>query len=60
MPVAGEVTAGNEALADTPEVINQDPYGDGWIFKIKPADEGAYDGLMDADAYIELVAEEED
>jgi glycine cleavage system H protein len=60
MPVAGEVIAGNEALAETPEVINQDPYGDGWIFKFKPADDGAYDGLMDADAYIEMVAEEED
>ena len=59
MPVAGEVVAGNEALADSPEVINQDPYGDGWIFKFKPADAGAYDGLMDADAYIEMVAEED-
>jgi glycine cleavage system H protein len=52
--------ASDEALAETPEVINQDPYGDGWIFKFKPADDGAYDGLMDADAYIEMVAEEED
>ena len=56
---AGEVIAGNEALAETPEVINQDPYGDGWIFKLKPADDGAYDDLMDADAYLEMVAEEE-
>jgi glycine cleavage system H protein len=59
MPIAGEVVVGNAALADTPEIINQDPYGDGWIFKFKPADAGAYDGLMDADAYIEMVAEEE-
>ncbi len=58
-PLTGEVVAGNEALADTPEIINQDPYGDGWIFKLKPADEKDYDGLMDAEAYSELVAEEE-
>ena len=60
MPVAGEIIAGNETLAETPEVINQDPYGEGWIFKLKPADDGAYNDLMDADAYIEMVAEEED
>ena len=58
-PVAGDVVAGNDTLADTPEVINQDPYGDGWIFKLKPADQGAFDGLMDADAYMEMVAEED-
>ncbi|WP_455216836.1 glycine cleavage system protein GcvH [Kaarinaea lacus] len=58
-PVAGEVIEGNETLTDTPEVINQDPYGDGWIFKLKPADDGAFDGLMDADAYAEMVAEED-
>lgn len=57
-PVAGEVITGNEALADTPEVINQDAFGDGWIFKLKPEDDGAFDGLMDADEYIELVAED--
>jgi len=58
-PVAGEVIEGNEALADAPETINQDAFGDGWIFKLKPEDDGAFDGLMDADAYIELVAEED-
>lgn len=58
-PVAGEVIEGNEALADTPELINQDAFGDGWIFKMKPEDDGAFDDLMDADAYIELVAEED-
>ena len=56
-PLDGEIISQNEALADTPELINQDPYGDGWIFKIKPSDEGAYDELMDADAYSELIAE---
>ncbi|MCG6886523.1 MAG: glycine cleavage system protein GcvH [Proteobacteria bacterium] len=58
-PITGEIAAVNEKLADTPELLNQDPYGDGWIFKIKPADENDYDGLMDADAYQEIIAEDE-
>lgn len=58
-PVDGEVVAVNEALADAPETINNDPFGDGWIFKIKPNDAGAYDELMDADGYAELIAEED-
>lgn len=58
-PVTGEILEVNEKLADTPELLNQDPYGDGWIFKIGPSDENDYDGLMDADAYQEIIAEEE-
>ncbi len=58
-PVTGEIVASNEALADAPEIINQDPYGDGWIFKIKPDDSNDYNSLMDADAYAEMIAEEE-
>lgn len=58
-PIAGEVTASNEALADAPEVVNSDPYGEGWIFCIKPEDDGAFDGLMDADAYSAHVAAED-
>ncbi len=58
-PLDGEIIAHNEALSDTPELINQDPYGEGWIFKLKPDDSGAYDVLMDADAYNELIAEED-
>lgn len=54
-PVAGEIVAANEALAETPELINTDPYGDGWIFRIKPLDPGAYDSLLDSEAYTELV-----
>lgn len=50
-PVAGEVREVNEALADAPETINQDPYGDGWIFKLKVADAAQLDDLLDADAY---------
>lgn len=57
-PVDGEVVEANEALADAPETINNDPFGDGWIFTLRPEDEGAYDELMDSDAYAELIAEE--
>lgn len=52
-PVSGEVVEVNEALADSPELINDDPYGDGWIFKIRMIDEGDLDNLLDADAYRE-------
>jgi len=58
-PIAGEVTACNEALADAPEVINTDPYGDGWIYSIKPTDASAFDSLMSADEYSAHVAAEE-
>ncbi|MEE4259215.1 MAG: glycine cleavage system protein GcvH [Bacteroidales bacterium] len=51
MPIGGTVIEVNEALEDTPEVINSDPYGDGWIIKIKIADTGELDALLDADAY---------
>lgn len=51
MPVGGTVLEVNEALEDTPEIINSDPYGDGWIIKIKVADTGELDALLDADAY---------
>lgn len=58
-PVTGEVLAINETLEDEPEMVNEDPYGEGWLFKVKLADEGELDGLMDADTYAELVAEQE-
>lgn len=57
-PVTGEVVAVNEALEDEPEKVNEDPYGDGWLFKVKLADSGELDGLMDATAYSEHVAAE--
>lgn len=53
-PVAGTVSARNEALVDTPEVINTDPYGSGWLVEIIVADPAAVDGLLTADAYREL------
>ncbi len=58
-PVAGEITAGNEQLADSPELVNQDSYGDGWIMKLRPSDAGEIGELMDADAYESFVEEEE-
>lgn len=55
-PLTGEVIESNETLADAPETINSDPYGDGWIFKLKMSDEGELDDLLDADAYNEQIA----
>lgn len=57
-PVTGEVTEGNEALADAPETINSDAFGEGWIFKVKLADAAELDGLLDAEAYQALVDSE--
>lgn len=51
MPVSGEIVEVNEALQDKPETINDAPFGDGWIMKLKASDPGQMDGLMDADAY---------
>lgn len=50
-PLSGEIVAVNEALGDAPEAINSDPYGDGWLVRIKMADPGEVDALMDAAAY---------
>lgn len=57
-PVSGEIIETNEALVETPEVVNQDPYGDGWLFKLKPNDEGEVEDLLDAEVYKELAEEE--
>ena len=54
-PLAGTVAEVNGTLADTPERINEDPYGAGWIFKLVPADSSAFAGLMDPDAYAALL-----
>ena len=58
-PVAGEVIEGNAGLADAPESVNHDPYGSGWLLKMKLADAAAVNGLMDAAAYAAFVAAEE-
>lgn len=57
LPVSGEVLEQNEMLADRPELVNQDPYGKGWIVKIKPTGEADFGRLLDADAYKALINE---
>lgn len=56
-PVSGAVVARNERLDGRPELVNSDPYGDGWIAEIRPADPAALDGLLDAAAYAATVAQ---
>lgn len=51
MPVSGEITEFNDSLEASPETVNSDPYGDGWMIKIKMSDTSELDGLMDAEAY---------
>jgi glycine cleavage system H protein len=50
-PVAGTVVRRNDALEQTPELVNSDPYGDGWLMEIRPSDPAAVDSLLRADAY---------
>ncbi|MFD1009055.1 MULTISPECIES: glycine cleavage system protein GcvH [Oceanisphaera] len=57
-PVSGEVIAINEELEDSPELVNSDPYGDGWLFRIKLADESDLDELLDATEYQSSIDEE--
>lgn len=56
MPVTGEVTEVNPKLEETPEIVNNDPYGEGWMIKIKMADKSELDDLMTADKYKNLVS----
>jgi glycine cleavage system H protein len=56
-PLSGEVTEVNDALSDTPEAINSDPYGDGWLVKVKLSNSSEADDLMDAAAYRRLLEE---
>jgi glycine cleavage system H protein len=56
-PIAGEVVAVNTALADSPELLNTDPYGAGWMSEIVPADADALDALLDAARYTALISE---
>jgi glycine cleavage system H protein len=51
VPVSGSVHAVNDALTDTPELVNSDPYGDGWILEVALTDASQLDGLLDAEAY---------
>ena len=56
-PVTGRVVGRNAALAETPELVNRDPYGEGWMVVIEPSEPGQLDGLMDAAAYRRMVEE---
>ncbi len=55
-PVSGEIVEINPAIVDNPALLNTDPHGEGWIFKIKPANPSELDALLDAAAYRELIA----
>jgi glycine cleavage system H protein len=50
-PLAGEILEANSKLIDSPEIVNQDPYGEGWMFSLRPSDPGALKDLMDAATY---------
>ena len=56
-PLSGEVTEVNEAAKENPEIINTDPYGEGWLVKVKLSDPSELDALMDAAAYKQLLAD---
>jgi glycine cleavage system H protein len=58
-PVGGEVTAINEELESAPELVNQDPYGDGWMIQLDPTDPDEFEDLMNADEYEAFLEEEE-
>lgn len=55
MPISGEIIALNETLEDTPETVNEDPYGAGWMVKVQCNDLSQLDNLLDAEAYTSLV-----
>jgi glycine cleavage system H protein len=57
MPVAGDVVEFNSELEDSPELVNSDPYGKGWMIKVKLSDTSELDALLDAAAYAELIGE---
>lgn len=56
-PLSGEVTARNEVLDARPELVNADPYGDGWMIELRPSDPAAVEGLLDAAGYGKLIGE---
>jgi len=58
-PIGGTIIAVNSALEDTPELVNQDPYGEGWFYKLQPNDVGELDELLDAEGYTEVAEADE-
>ena len=57
-PLSGEVLEVNSAVVDTPETVNEDPYGNGWLIRIRLSDAGEADGLLDVEAYKQVLAEQ--
>jgi glycine cleavage system H protein len=57
-PVSGTVVEINEDLPESPEIVNEDPYGDGWLVKVRISDENDFDDLLDNEEYEELIAKE--
>lgn len=57
-PISGEIVAINEDLEDAPETVNNDPYGDGWLFRIKASDESELENLLDAEGYAHSIDED--
>ena len=57
--MTGEVVTVNETLEDAPELVNKDPFGEGWLVRIKPDDMDEWDDLLDVNAYKEVVEEEQ-
>ena len=57
-PIGGEIVEINDQLAESPETVNNDPYGDGWLFRIQPDDDGELESLLNAEAYAEVVEAE--
>ena len=55
MPLSGEIIELNEALEDNPEIVNEDPYGEGWMGKVRCADLSQLEGLLDAEAYKSII-----
>jgi glycine cleavage system H protein len=58
MPISGEITAVNEELIDTPELVNSDPYGAAWMIKVKISESAELNDLMDVDAYVKYLEEQ--
>jgi glycine cleavage system H protein len=58
MPISGEILAVNEQLADSPQLVNEDPFGKGWFVRLRPSKPEEYEGLMDAEAYEKHCIEE--
>ncbi|GAB4407970.1 MAG: glycine cleavage system protein GcvH [Anaerolineae bacterium] len=57
IPMSGEIVEINSALVDTPELVNSDPFGDGWMIKIKPSNPGEWDSLLSGEDYEKIAAE---